>query len=168
MYTNMMAPMMMPIKMAQQMMAPHAMMMGQPAPMPMMQQQQLPAMQDQEMMAPMVQLQHSYDAATAAGKVEWTNVTADANGRSAITTAATVCRIRDGIAHGEELLTVRDGRTYRLNNSLHVVQNLPCPTPTPSISLVPPGFVEGQKAYSTYHQQCNSTNTVRTPTCDKY
>ena len=49
------------------------------------------------------------DAATPSGRAEWTNAAADTTHRPAITTAAAVCRIRDGISYGEELLTGRGG-----------------------------------------------------------
>ena len=52
------------------------------------------------------------DTATAAGRATWENAAANAARRPEISAAAAVGRIRDGITHGDELLTFRGGQTY--------------------------------------------------------
>ena len=94
----------MPNQMSPQYKTPQ-MMMTVPAQMPTIQQQPI---QQQQMMAPPQQMMHGTNGTIVL------NGKAAAIGRAAcaaVGPATALCLIRNGITHGEELLTVRGGRT---------------------------------------------------------
>ena len=69
---------------------------------------------------------------------------------------------------GKNIWRLGAGKHIVLNNKLHVIQNILCPTPIPNIFPVSPIFEEEQRSYSTYHQQYHSSNTVRSQSNNNY